>query len=203
MLNMEKILWEVQYLSAPKTMRYCKKCGMKTEHVSSGLFRVNAEQKSLDIWLIYRCASCKATWNLTIYSRINPKRIGQTLLNQLMNNDSDLAQRYAMDTELLKRSGAAIEAPSYIIIGERIDFTKDVKLKIVSKYAENLKVSKILREKLSFSKKVFDKLVSDGAIRLEDGADIHKYKLQYEITVLISGTSIYAKNVIHAGEKND
>lgn len=200
---MEEILWEVQYLSPPKTIRYCKKCGMKTEHVSSGLFRVNAQQKSLDIWLIYRCASCKATWNLTIYSRINPKRIGQTLLNQFMNNDSELAQRYAMDTELLKRSGAEIDAPSYSIIGEMIDFTKDVKLKIVSKYSEKVKVSKILREKLSLTKTGFDEMVSNGVIRLENGADIHKCKLQHDIAVLISGASIYSKNVMRSGGKEN
>lgn len=182
---MEKIRWEVQYLSPPKTIRHCKKCGMKTEHVSSGLFRVNAQQKSLDVWLIYRCASCKATWNLTIYSRITPKSINQKLLNQLMNNDPGLAQRYAMDITLLKKNGAEIEAPTYRVNGEMVDFTKDVELKIISKYAENIKVSKVLREKLSLTKKAFDERVSSGVIRLENGADIHKCKLQHDITVLI------------------
>lgn len=196
---MEEILWEVQYLSPPKTIRYCKRCDMKTEYVSSGLFRVNAQQKYLDIWLIYRCASCKSIWNLTIYSRINPKSIGQTLLNQFMNNDSDLAQRYAMDTELLKRSGAEIEAPSYSIIGEMIEFTKDVELKIVSKYSEKVKVSKILRKKLSLTKKVFDEMVSNGIFRLENGSDIHKCKLHHDIAVLISGASIYSKNAMCSG----
>lgn len=130
---MEKLFWEVQYLSPPKTIRYCKKCSMKTEHISAGLFRVNAQQKSLDIWLIYRCASCKTTWNSAVYSRVNPKSLDHKLLNRFMNNDSELAQKYAMDTVLLK------------------------------------------------------KLVCSGVIRLENGTDIHKCKIQRDTVILING----------------
>jgi hypothetical protein len=74
-MYMERVLWEVRHPEPPKIVRYCKTCGAKAEYVSSGLFRVNAQQKSLDIWLVYRCTTCKSTWNMTIYSRINPKSI--------------------------------------------------------------------------------------------------------------------------------
>lgn len=190
---MEKIHWEVQYLSPPKTMHYCKRCGMKTQYSSSELFRVNAQQKSLDIWLIYKCSSCKSTWNMTIYSRINPKSIGKTLLDQFTNNDRALAQRYAMDTDLLKRCGAEIEAPSYIVAGEMIDFTKDTELKISSRYSAKIRVSKILRQKLSLSKKVFDDMVSCGMISLKNGADVHKCKLQHDIVVFVNGQALQEK----------
>lgn len=185
---MEKLFWEVQYLSPPKTIRYCKKCSMKTEHISAGLFRVNAQQKSLDIWLIYRCACCKSTWNSAVYSRVNPKSLDHKLLNRFMNNDSELAQKYAMDTVLLKKNGAETESPIYRVIGDdMIDFTKNIELTIVSKYPSRIKVSKILREKLSLSQKAFDKLVCSGVIRLENGADIHKCKIQRDTVVLING----------------
>lgn len=188
---MDTILWEVKYLSPPKTIRYCKKCGVKTEHISSGLFRVNAQQKSLDIWLIYRCAHCKTTWNLTIYSRINPKRISQDLLDKFTANNSELARQYAMDTDLLKKNGAETETPSYSILGNDVDLMREVRVKIVSKYPLKIRVSKILRERLSLSKKTFDAMVSNGIIRLENGADIHKCKLKRDTVVMISGRSAY------------
>ncbi|MED1874141.1 DUF1062 domain-containing protein [Brevibacillus borstelensis] len=48
---------DIQYLSPPPAIKYCKKCGKKTEYVCSGLFRVNAQCKYLDIWLIYKCSN--------------------------------------------------------------------------------------------------------------------------------------------------
>lgn len=182
---MRTIFWEVQYLSPPKTLRYCKKCGAKTEFASSDLFRVNAQQKSLDIWLIYRCIHCKTTWNHTIYSRIDTKSLPHDLLEKFMNNDPQLARQYAMDTALLTRNGAEIQAPRHQILGEPVDFTEVLRLNITDKHSSKLRLAKILREKLCLSGKAFDQLVSDGVIRMENSADIHKCKLQGEAAVLI------------------
>jgi len=110
---MHSILWEVKFLSPPEALRHCKKCGAKTAHVPSGSFRVNAQQKLLDIWLIYHCAHCKTTWNLTIYSRVSPKSIRRDLLDQFTVNDATLALRYAMDTDLINKNGAETKAPPY------------------------------------------------------------------------------------------
>lgn len=193
------ILWEVQYLSPPKTIRYCKKCSAKTEFASSDLFRVNAQQKSLDIWLIYRCIHCKTTWNLTLYSRINTKSLAPELLAKFMGNDQELAQQYAMDTELLARNGAETEAPLYQILGEPADLTQELRLVITSRYPSKLKLAKILREKLCLSAKAFDQMISEGRIRIENGGDIHKCKLQGEVRVCISPPADTCKVTLYLG----
>lgn len=181
---MKTIIWEVKFSSPPKTLRHCKKCGAKTEYISSGLFRVNAQQKSLDIWLVYRCVHCKTTWNLPIHSRINPKSISANLLAKFTNNDAKLALQYAMDAELLKRNGAETETPPYKISGEIIDFTQDTKVQIICPHPLKVRVSKIIRQKLSLSKKAFDKLASKGFIQLKNGADLHKSKAHHNLTIL-------------------
>ncbi|WP_340701200.1 DUF1062 domain-containing protein [Brevibacillus borstelensis] len=93
---------DIQYLSPPPAIKYCKKCGKKTEYVCSGLFRVNAQRKYLDIWLIYKCSNCDSTWNMTIYSRINPKSIASEILEGFHSNNGELVEKYAMDTELIQ-----------------------------------------------------------------------------------------------------
>lgn len=184
---MKTIFWEVTHLSPPKTIQYCKRCGTKTQYISSGLFRVNAQQKSLDIWLVYRCIHCKSTWNSTLYSRINPKSIPAHLLEKFMENDAELARQYAMDASLLKRNGAEVEAPAHKIIGEDIDLTQDIRVELTSQLPSKLKVSKLIREKLSLSKKSFDEMVSGGMIQLENGADIHKCRVQQHLVILFRG----------------
>jgi len=198
---MDTLCWEVHYLSPPETTRYCKKCGAKTEHLSSGLFRVNAQQKSLDVWLIYRCVHCKTTWNLTIYSRVSPKSIGWELLQRFTANDNELAGRYAMDTVLLERNGAETATPPYSILGNDIDLKRDTRIKIISRYPANIRVSRIIREKMSLSRKAFEEMVSGGMIRLENGADIHKYKLQHETVVIVCGSSAIQSLCVQ--EEND
>lgn len=182
---MNTIVWEVKYLSLPRVIRYCKKCGVKTEYTSSGSFRVNAQKKHLDIWLIYRCAQCKTRWNLTIYSRVNPQNIGRDMLNKFTCNHAGLVRQYAMDTRLIKGNGADVKTPPYRILGDDIDLSQKTRVKIVSEYPSGLHLSKILREKLSLSQKVFDQMVSGGMIQIENGADIHRCRLQRDTIITI------------------
>ena len=72
---MKKIIWEVQSLSLLPVLKYCKKCGRKNLFACSRQFRVNAQRRYLDIWLIYKCCDCNTTWNATVYSRISPQAI--------------------------------------------------------------------------------------------------------------------------------
>lgn len=186
---MNTVLWEVKFLALPKAIRHCKKCGEKTEYVSSGSFRVNAQKKSLDIWLIYRCARCKTTWNLTIFSRVSPTAISRDMLGKFTGNDSGLARRYAMDAGLLEKNGAEVETPPYSILGDDIDLGQETRVKIVSPYPSRVRLAKIIREKLSLSKRTFEELVSAGVIRTENGADIHKCRLQGGTYILIDGSA--------------
>jgi len=69
---------------------------------------VNAQKKTLDVWLIYRCSVCGATWNLTVLSRVAPRSLPPELLRGFQDNDPDLAARYASDRALLKKNGAEV-----------------------------------------------------------------------------------------------
>jgi hypothetical protein len=91
--------------NVPTVVKYCKKCKKKTEYASSGLFRVNAQRKSLDVWLIYKCKKCNTTWNLTVLSRVTTGSVPPDLLHGFHENDSALAKRYATDMAVLKRNG--------------------------------------------------------------------------------------------------
>ena len=77
---MKKIIWKIEPLGLPLVLRHCKKCGKTSEFSCSGQFRVNAQRKYLDIWLIYKCAKCDTTWNAAVYSRVSPQALNANLL---------------------------------------------------------------------------------------------------------------------------
>ncbi|HOG00202.1 MAG TPA: DUF1062 domain-containing protein [Clostridia bacterium] len=180
---MNTILWEVNYLSPPKITRRCAGCGAKTEHICSGLFRVNAQKKRLDVWLVYRCARCKGTWNLTILSRVNPNGVGPETLRRYVENDAALARSYAMDEDFLARAGADTEPAEYSVCGAEFDPAAQTRLRIVSACPSKLRVARLIRQKLNLSKRDFDALLERGTIRMEGGADVARAKLGKEAIV--------------------
>ncbi len=79
----------------PASTRPCGKCGKQTDHICSGKFRVNANGKCLDVWLIYRCERCNNLWNMPIYSRVKPQSIPTELYQAFLENDEEVALEYA------------------------------------------------------------------------------------------------------------
>ncbi|OOM75899.1 hypothetical protein CLPUN_29360 [Clostridium puniceum] len=183
---MKKVTWDIQYISSPPAIKYCKKCGKKTEYVCSGLFRINAQRKYLDIWLIYKCSDCDYTWNMTICSRIKPKSITSKILEGFHSNNGELAKSYAMDTELILRNGAEVGLPKYKILEADINLDIPIELHIKSSYPSRLKLSSLLREKMNLSKNAFEQMIISGSIRSTSGLDLKKYRLQADAILIIN-----------------
>lgn len=84
----------------------CGGCGKKQEFINSCKFRVNANGRSVDVWLIYRCRKCKHPKNLTIYERTRPGRIPADLFESFLCNDMETALEYGRNIDFLKRNNA-------------------------------------------------------------------------------------------------
>lgn len=183
---LKKIVWEVQYLSELPVFRYCKKCREKREFICSGQFRINAQKKSLDIWLIYKCSCCNTTWNAALYSRISPQSLKPEVLEAFHKNDEALIEQFAMDSDLLQKNGAETGLPHYTITGEDFSLNEAVTLEIKSRYFSNLKVASIVREKLQLSQKDYSRLIDDRKIKSIPEADLRKCRLKNGITLVFS-----------------
>lgn len=177
------VIWNITYDSLPTVLRYCKKCGKKAEYICSGEFRINAQQKNLDIWLIYKCAHCNTTWNSTIYSRISPQKLDASLLERFHKNDELLAVQYAMDLSLVQKNGAEIKLPAYRVLGENISLEQPASIKIQSQYYLPLKVSSILRTKLDISQRELDIMLLNNRIQSNSKKDLRKCRLTSEIII--------------------
>lgn len=90
-------------------LRRCGGCGKKMAFVCSGKFRVNANGRRLDVWLIYRCEKCGRTLNVPIYERVPPERLSPEMYEGFLENDRELAMEYAGDRGFLKGLGYETE----------------------------------------------------------------------------------------------
>ncbi len=147
--------WRVLALASPTVTRACATCGGRRPFRSSGRFRVNAQQRRVDVWLVYRCVACDATWNATILERRTPAQIGPDLV-RFERNDPALAHACAFDRALLARAGArpdgdvpfrvevapAPGAPDGRIAGARVVLADPIEVRLAGVVAAALGVSR-------------------------------------------------------------
>lgn len=183
---MKKIVWDVQYLSLLPVLRYCKKCGKKSVFICSGQFRVNAQRRCLDIWLIYKCLSCDTTWNATIYSRVSPQSLPTDLLDDFYKSNEELVEHYAMNGDFLRGNGVEVGLPSYSVVGNNFSLDETVELEIKSKYSCSMKISSIVREKLHLSQKKYLQLILNGRIKSISDQNLKSCRLKNGIILVFN-----------------
>jgi len=81
------VTWSVVALEAPRVRRRCPRCGEQRWFCSSDKFRINAQKRRLDVWLIHKCEACDFTWNLTVLERVLPEEIDPARYRRFLDND--------------------------------------------------------------------------------------------------------------------
>ena len=104
-----EVRWRILPIETPRVLRHCPHCGTVRPFACSDTFRMNANQRKVDIWLIYRCIDCDCTWNCTIFTRATPEEIGPILYRQFQENHRETAWKYAFDLVRLQRLGARLD----------------------------------------------------------------------------------------------
>ena len=96
-------------VARPAIRTHCRRCGTDRRFVCAEQFRANGNGKLVDIWLLYRCAECDSTRNVTVVERTAVHRIDRCLLEAAYDNDPSVARRCARDRALLRRAGVAVD----------------------------------------------------------------------------------------------
>ncbi|MFI5716364.1 DUF1062 domain-containing protein [Nocardia sp. NPDC051750] len=72
-------IWVVVPTCLPLVLRRCHVCASE-RFWASGNFRVNANHKRIDAWLLALCTTCGKTTKLTVLERVNVRSIRPELL---------------------------------------------------------------------------------------------------------------------------
>ena len=164
--------------------RLCGTCACRRRYICSGNFRVNANGKHLDVWLIYRCENCETTWNMTILSRIKPDDIPTPVYQAFLANDSATALRYAFDVPLIQRNGCEICHEDLAYTVEKSSFPPwDDTLEIVSPYPLSIRLDALLSRELGFSRTKVQHLLESGDITSEASSLSAKTKIKGSLTL--------------------
>jgi len=116
--------WRIQPLELPRPWRYCASCATARAFVCSERFRVNANKKSLDVWLNYRCASCEDVWKFPLFERRSVSELGGALLDAFARHDRGAVWKYAFDVGRLRPHVIRVDTEVRVAV-ERISLACD------------------------------------------------------------------------------
>ena len=198
------ITWEVKVNNTPLLIKKCSHCDSDRFYCSDK-FRMNAQKKNIDVWLIYRCVKCDNTCNLTLLSRSKPDLIDKTLFHSFSMNDKDTAWKYAFSTEMERKNNLRLDYGSieYEIIPntsleDLLNLSNEViKIHIKCEFEFDLKLSSLIRRRFSLSANQVKRMFEDGIITISSNKPPQKHKVKDGDMILIQREGL-SKSINHS-----
>ena len=186
------ITWEVKVKNTPLLIKKCSHCDSDRFYCSDK-FRMNAQKKNIDVWLIYRCVKCDNTCNLTLLSRSKPDLIDKTLSHSFSMNDKDAAWKYAFSTEMERKNNLRLDYGSveYEVVPDTsledlLNLSNEViKIHIKCEFEFDLKLSSLIRRCFSLSANQVKRMFEDGIITISGNKPPQKHKVKDGDMILI------------------
>jgi hypothetical protein len=101
--------WTVRRTRLPLLSLRCVDCASRSATTGRGRFRINANGKLLDVWLLVRCVSCDRTSKLAVHERATVRSLDPALLDGYHANDPTLVAATLLDPLLARRHGFALD----------------------------------------------------------------------------------------------
>ena len=198
------ITWEVKVKNTPLLIKKCSHCDSDRFYCSDK-FRMNAQKKNIDVWLIYRCVKCDNTCNLTLLSRSKPDLIDKTLFHSFSMNDKDTAWKYAFSTEMERKNNLRLDYGSveYEVIPntsleDLLNLSNEViKIHIKCELEFDLKLSSLIRRRFSLSANQVKRMFKDGIITISSNKPPQKHKVKDGDMILIQREGL-SKSINHS-----
>lgn len=172
-----KALWVIRELGLPAIVKACVSCRSMRHH-PTGKFRVNANGKLLDVWMLICCELCGRTSKIPIHERICVRALESVRRRMFENNDPAMVRELAMDEALARQAAYQLDwsgtweletdMPFYEL--ERAD---PAPLKVIIRFElpVPIRVEKLLTTGFGRSRSAMRGMVDSGRIRLSMAID--------------------------------
>jgi hypothetical protein len=179
--------WLVRQTDFPTIRRRCRTCP-STEYRTQGRFRVNANHKLLDVWLLALCVRCGETVKLTVLERVHVRSIEPTMLDGFHDNAPALAAKLLADPALAHRNDVVldwtdawtlerspVELPKADILDVDVHFAQPIPIRLTTLIASGLALSRaevtrrIAAGQISSARTLTGRCAQDFSFRLDQG----------------------------------
>ena len=152
-------VWRVRPVQAPVLTKRCARCDDVRTFVSSEKFRINAQGRRLDVWLIYRCHHCDYTYKHEVLARVSPESISPEQYVAYLCNDPQAALEAALD------AGGRLDDFAVDVTGDQ----RQRALLVVPR-GISIRLDRVLARSLGWSRLAVKDALRTGRIRVEGHA---------------------------------
>ncbi|MBL8571414.1 MAG: DUF1062 domain-containing protein [Phreatobacter sp.] len=168
------VQWTIKPLSTPQPWRNCSQCRTQRPFRCSGKFRLNANGRRLDAWLIYRCVACEGTWNRTIFERRPAGDIDPAMMAALQDNNAALAERIACDVATLRMDSRRIDQAadfgvSRLVVGDEPACVPALEIGVLAPHPVPVRLDRLLAGELGLSRSALARFAQSGQLAPTDG----------------------------------
>lgn len=189
--------WEIRVKNCPLLIKKCGHCDSDRFYCSDK-FRMNAQKKNIDVWLIYRCVKCDNTCNMTLLSRTKPDLIDKKLFHSFSMNDREVAWQYAFSAGVASRNNLQLDYDSveYEVINtvsleDILNMSSEIiSIQVKCDFDLSLKLSSLIKRCLPLSSTRLKLLFEKGYISLLSGKTSSKCKVKNGDTILMDRKSL-------------
>jgi hypothetical protein len=172
-----KALWVIRELGPPAIVKACVSC-RSARHHPTGKFRMNANGKLLDVWMLICCELCGRTSKIPIHERICVQALDSERLLMFQDNDPAMLRDLAMDQVLARQAGYQLDwggtweletsmPPCELMREDPAPLTVIVRFELPAP----IRVEKLLTTGLGLSRSAVRGMVDSGRIRLRMAID--------------------------------
>lgn len=181
-----KALWAVRHCALPAILRPCPGCS-GTRHLPSGKFRINANGKLLDVWLLLLCAACDRTSKVTVHERVHVQSLDPARLVAYENNDPAVLRELALSASLAAKNGYRLDwADTWELKTDTPFYTPDdpapLRVLVSFELPAPIRVERLVMLGLGLSRAEVRRLVAHGCIRLPLAPDAKAHQ-DFEFTI--------------------
>lgn len=166
--------WVVRRTRLPLLSLRCVDCRSESATTGAGRFRVNANGKLLDVWLLVRCVSCDRTSKLTVHERTAVRSIDPGELHGYHVNDPELVASRLLDPLLARRNRFTLDwtgAWRLDTLSERLDETWPVRVDVAFEDPVPVRPERLIAQGLGFSRtEVLRRIKCDISLRRSTSA---------------------------------
>jgi hypothetical protein len=160
------VCWRVRAAGPPAAIRECPRCDQRGRFVSSGLFRMNASGRRLDVWLIYRCERCDFTWKRTVEERRSVAELGARFV-LYERNDPVLARAVACDVAGLAREGVPVEAEEPRVERPTLGTPPGLSITFAVDPGCAVRLDRLLARELGVSRRALEEAAAAGVVAVD------------------------------------
>jgi hypothetical protein len=183
-----RVVWRVVPEQAPRALRRCPRCDVDRPFVSSEKIRVNAQQHRIDVWLIYKCCVCDATWNRSLARRATVAELGAETYARYLANDRETARAWAHDVAHLAASGVRVDASAeYRVERDETVLSAPLEIEIRVAMSFDLRLDRLLAQELAVSRSALIQAVRSGTIHVGGGERALKRRVADGQIVVLAG----------------